>query len=411
MNRYSIVIMVIFIGGLASISLSNEGEKTDKHLKQKARAITAAIKLLKDNVEDKKSFSDAMRSLGHIVGRSAGLGDVAYNESIPESIPKRKEVADEIEQWWQRNKDRSRPEWFGELFLNSKTIEERNRAFNNLRQTGNKSANESAVSYLVKAINKKGEEAIFYALALHLLSRFGNESAIHDIKEKLYHEDVYVRREAAIALHKLGDQNGVPIMITSLGAQCPNTRSVANAVLREITGQDYADGKSLRYLPPTEQKDIIRKWFIWWRQNKNTINADEIVGFSSVLKKDRNAMEKRYAAIKEAEENNPDLPKFDDPGNTPKAIFAKFKTELIAGNIEKALSYIIYYEKDKHREIFRQIGPHLSDYGKGLGDLYFDLQLNNMYYYEMPMETDEGIVSNPVHFYQGPDNSWRIKLF
>lgn len=248
---------------------------------------------------------------------------------------------------------------------------------------------------------------------IKLLSRHQSDlpAKINAAKKDLYNEDVYTRRKAAIDLYYLGDYSGVPIMIESLKSKFKNNRSVANAVLKEITTQDFTEGKSLRQLSLDEEKAAIERWITWWVQNKTNIKADEVTGFTEVLKGEANARARYHAAAKEAEKNNPDLPTFDDHEKTPQATLEKFKTALLAGDDEKALSYMAPHIAEKYREIFPQLVLHRRDFVEGMGDIYFDMELSNVLYYEMLTEQDEGRFSFPIHFAQDLDGNWIITMF
>lgn len=248
---------------------------------------------------------------------------------------------------------------------------------------------------------------------IKLLSRHQSDlpAKINAAKKDLYNEDVYTRRKAAIDLYYLGDYSGVPIMIESLKSKFKNNRSVANSVLKEITTQDFTEGKSLRQFSLDEEKAAIERWITWWEQSKTNIKADEVTGFAEVLKGEANARARYHAAAKEAEKNNPDLPTFDDLEKTPQATLEKFKTALLAGDDEKALSYMAPHIAEKYREIFPQLGPHRRDFVEGMGDIYFDMELSNVLYYEMLTEQDEGRFSFPIHFAQDLDGNWIITMF
>jgi len=248
---------------------------------------------------------------------------------------------------------------------------------------------------------------------IKLLSRHQSDlpAKINAAKKDLYNEDVYTRRKAAIDLYYLGDYSGVPIMIESLKSKFKNNRSVANAVLKEITTQDFSEGKSLRQLSLDEEKAAIERWITWWEQNKTNIKADEVTGFAEVLKGEAKARARYHAAAREAERNNPDLPTFDDLEKTPHATLEKFKTALLAGDDEKALSYMAPHIAEKYREIFGQLGPHRRDFVEGMGNIYFDMELSNVLYYEMLSEQDVGRFSFPIHFAQDLDGNWIITNF
>jgi HEAT repeat protein len=347
----------------------------------------------------RESFETIIAFLNHITGRE----DLEDTDIISE----RAEVIKDLEQWWNRNKNRSKPEWFADLLLNGRTEKTRGVAVNKLQQMGD----ETVVPYIVKYLDSKNNSDSVYPSVFNLLVRLGDDTCIPHIKRKLYHEDIYVRRESALALNKLADQSGVPIMIESLKSKFKNNRSVANTVLKEITTQDFTEGKSLRQLSLDEEKAAIERWITWWVQNKTNIKADEVTGFTEVLKGEANARARYHAAAKEAEKNNPDLPTFDDLEKTPQATLEKFKTALLAGNDEKALSYMAPHIAEKYREIFPLLGPHRRDFVEGMGDIYFDMELSNVLYYEMLTERDEGRFSFPIHFTQDLDGNWIITMF
>lgn len=362
-------------------------------------AISALIESLKSHLY-RKSFDAAIASLSSLTGRS-DLKDI-------DVIPQRIKMAEEVQQWWQRNKNRGKPEWFADLLLNASSEHSKFEAVNKLRQIGD----ESVAPYLTQFLSRKGERASLYASVLNLVSKFGDKSAIPHIKKKLYSADVYVRREAALALHKLGDQSGVPVMLASLKSRHKNTHSVANAVLKEITGQDFTKDRSLRMLPVDEQKAVIEKWLAWWEQNKSSISADEIRDFSSVLDRESEAMAHCYAAIEDKQKDKPGLPIFDDPKRSPEAAFEEFKAALLADDVDKALSYFSPHLKQTYAKIFKQLGPNRRDFAEGLSNkIYFEMRLGNVYYYEMLTEQDNGLLSFPIRFVQDSDGKWLITTF
>jgi len=363
----------------------------------------AAIQALIESMEKhlyRSTFRNLLSSLNYVTDRE----DLEDTRVISERI----EIIEDLRQWWQRNKDKTKPQWFADLLLNGRTEKTRLEAFNVLQQ---KMADVTIVPYIVKYINSKNNSDRFYYGVLKLLARFGDENSISHVKRKLYHENVYVRREAALVLHKLGDQSGVPIMIESLKSKIKNNRSVANAVLKEITGQDFTEGKSLRELLGDEEKAVIERWTKWWEQNKTNIKADEVTGFDEVLKGEANARARYHAAAKEAEKNNPELPTFNDPKKTPHATFEKYKAALLAGDYEKALSFMAPYLAKKYREIFPLPEPHLQSYVEDMGDIYFDTKLGNALHYEMISEQDEGVFLFPVRFAEDLNGNWIITVF
>jgi hypothetical protein len=353
---------------------------------------------------EKHLYRSTFRNLLSSVNYATGREDLEDTRVISERI----EIIEDLKQWWQRNKDKTKPEWFADLLLNGRTEKTRLEALNTLQH---KMADESVVPYILTYLDSKNNSDGFYYGVLNLLARFGDETSIPHIKRKLYHEGVYIRREAALALHKLGDQSGVPIMIESLKSEFKNNRSVANAVLKEIAGQDFTEGKSLRELLGDEEKAAIERWTKWWEQNKTNIKADEVTGFDEVLKGEANARARYRAAAKEAENNNPELPTFNDPKKTPQVTFEKYKAALLAGDDEKALSYMAPYLAKKYREVFPLLGPHLRLYVEDMGDIYFDMKLGNGLDYEMISEQDDGVFSFPIRFAEDLNGDWIITVF
>jgi HEAT repeat protein len=373
-------------------------KQTDEWRKKMAGMdIPALIEAMKKNLY-RETFNDYTAELNHITGRKYMERSSVLSERI--------EITEELEQWCRRNEGKSKPQWFADLLLNGRTEKARSEAINELQRI----ADETTVLYLVQYLNSKSNSDQLYNIVFNLLAKFGDDSIITHIKKKLYHEDIYTRREAALVLNKLGDQSGVPIMIESLKSRFKNNRSVANAVLKEITTQDFTENKSLRQLSPDEEKVVIKKWTTWWEQNKAAIKADKVIDFSDVLKGEAAFREQCYAVARETEKNNPDLPTFDNPQKTPLVTFENFKAALMAGDDEKALSYMAPHIVETYREIFPKLGPHRRDYVEGMGNIYFDMELSNVLYYEMTTEQDDGIFSFPIHFAQDLDGNWIISV-
>ncbi len=65
----------------------------------------------------------------------------------------------------------------------------------------------------------------------------------------------------------------------------------------------------------------------------------------------------------------------------------------------------------QYRKIFPQLGPHRRTYVEGMRDIYFDMELGNVLYYEMLTEQDEGKFSFPIHFTQDLNGNWIIAQF
>lgn len=363
-------------------------------------AIQGLIESLKNHLY-RESFEAAIAHLNYITGRK----DLEDTDVISERV----EITEDLEQWWQRNKDKGKPEWFADVFLNGRTAKARNAALNKLRNEIK--ADETIVPYLIEYLDTKGNADKLCAAVLNLLAGYADESAIPHARRKLYHEDVYVRREAALLLHKLGDQLGIPIMVKSLKSKIRNTRSVANAVLKEMTGEDFTQGKSLRYLTPDEEKVVIEGWIRWLDQTKHTIKADEVAGFSEILEREVAFRARQKAAREQAEQLKPDLPIFEDSSKTPKVTFEKFKAAVLAGDDEKALSYMTWDMQEKYAEILRQLGEHRSTYVQGMGEIYFDWRLGGRLHYEMVTNNDEGIFAFPVCFVEDPEGNWLIAVF
>lgn len=369
--------------------------------------IEPLIKVLKDNL-DRNEFNVALGGLRIIIDRQDLQGT--------EIITKRQEIVKEIEDWWQKNRgkeslwqtgeQRRREELYAELISSKISDKEKLEILNNLSQTKDKSAS----PYLIQLLKIKDQAANLYQISMQLLSVIGNNSTVETVKPMLYHPDIYVRRQAALTLNAFGDHNGVSIMILTLESKSRNSRSVANAVLKEITGQDFADEKSLRTLSEAGEKAVIEKWRSWWKQNRDALGIAEAKDFYRTLAEEDSAMQLRYAIIEEEEKKNPELPTFENSNESPYATFEQFRAALLNDDTEKAISLMCYPLNENYKKIFEKIEDR-SDYARGLGKIYFDMTLGNIYYYEMVTEQDDGLFSFPIHFVQDSNDKWLITEF
>ena len=102
---------------------------------------------------------------------------------------------------------------------------------------------------------------------------------------------------------------------------------------------------------------------------------------------------------------------FENPAKTPKVTFERFKSAILKNDIKTALSLMSDSLKEKYEKMFEQLGEHRRDYAEGLGRIYFDTKLDNMLYYEMVTEQDDGMVAFPVHFVLEDNGDWQIIEF
>lgn len=253
---------------------------------------------------------------------------------------------------------------------------------------------------------------------IKLLSRYQNDlpAKINAAKKDLYNEDVYARRKAAIDLYYLGDYSGVPIMIESLeSSEYALTCSVANAVLRDITGNDFSEGKSLRRLSKNQQEEVIKKWVKWWQGNKNSIKVDKIdrARLVEILKNDANQRQQFIAQLIEKEKTKPELPEFEDPNNTPQKTFEEFIAAVKTGDDAKALSFMGYQLAEVYKSILKQLSGldrqvFINDMGQ---HIFFDHSLSGRLSYEILVEDDDGVFYFPIIFVKDSNGNWIITNF
>ena len=322
-----------------------------------------------------------------------------------DNIQQRREIIQDLEQWRQRNKGKSKAESYADLLLTSKTEKSRYFAINQLRMEPN---NPQIVPYLAKALNEENVSDSLVSLILNMLGDLKNTSAIPVVKEKSYHRDIYIRKEAVIALHKLGDDSGIPIMIESLNSQFINNQSVANSALMAITGKNFIDERSLRLLSDEKRKKAVEDWKKWWDENKNSIKADKVINFNKVLNGEAAAKAQRLSMIKKMEQENPELPVFDDPNKSPERTLERLKAAVLAGDDEKAVSYFAEPVKGTYREILKNFGGNRGNFVQGMGIIYFSNRLGNTLNYEMITEQDDGTFSFPIKFSQDLSGNWLI---
>lgn len=193
------------------------------------------------------------------------LRTAIYREDIecPKDIPGRKKLIAKIERWWEQNKDKTRVEMLGELAVNSK-IEpvQRRKALRELGRLKDK----SAIPWLIQSLK---DRFVSYE-AIQSLVEIGDKRAVPHIKKFLGHRDVRWQRTAAIALHKLGDDSGVAVIIKSLKSWDKDTRCTAEHTLSQLTGQNFTEGKRLSSFSREKEKEIIQRWLDWWEQNRSS---------------------------------------------------------------------------------------------------------------------------------------------
>jgi len=134
----------------------------------------AAIQALIESMEKhlyRSTFRNLLSSLNYVTGRE----DLEDTRVISERI----EIIEYLKRWWQRNKDKSKPEWFADLLLNGRTEKTRLEALNTLQQ---KMADETIVPYIIKYFDSKNFSDAFYRGVFNLLARFGDDTCIPHIK-------------------------------------------------------------------------------------------------------------------------------------------------------------------------------------------------------------------------------------
>ncbi|MBN2018634.1 MAG: hypothetical protein JW749_00225 [Sedimentisphaerales bacterium] len=359
------------------------------------------VKSLKDRLY-RQDFGRLLGCIMKITGRE-DLRYVLDKDVISERI----KIMQDLESWWQNNKDRRQTESKAELLISDISDKKKEEILNQLQNN----YDESATEYILRFIKMKGQNPELFEKAIDLLAKSNHLYAKDGIGSMLYNPDVYIRRKAALTLNLAGEKRGIPMMIAKLSSKSSNSRSVANAALREMTGQDFSDGKSLRNMPAEKEKEVIAKWMDWWNLNCKTLKSGRPEEFERKIINDDSAMQKRYKAMDEKESTNPELPEFENPVKTPKATFEQFKAALLKDDVKTALSLMSYPVKEQYEEIFEQMGTNRGDYAKGLGKIYFSSKLGNMLYYEMVTELDDGLIAFPVNFAQDDDGNWLIIEF
>jgi hypothetical protein len=220
--------------------------------------VSVLIEMARENLY-KDLFPAVFSNLCRVTGRV----DLSRYH-MPETIPERKKALAEIEDWWEKNKDKNRFEWFCDLAVNSKNVTARSNAV----ETVGKMRNKAAVPYLIQCLNEKESDISVNVAAMNALVEIGDKSAIPHIRKRLKHKNVHFRRGAARALHKLGDDSGVPVVVELLKSWRLETRSAACSTLSQITDEAFAKGKPMSYYSHKEKEEIISKWLKWWQENK-----------------------------------------------------------------------------------------------------------------------------------------------
>ena len=360
-------------------------------------AVSVLIDFLKDHVYHYREFGSALWAVEKITGR-----EDLKNTKI---IAKRQAIVADLDQWWQRNKGKSLLYWFADLLL---TASDHQTKFQAARQLG-EIGDISALPALREFMSRSDESPAMIGMIIPILLKIGGESTIDVIKPRLYGPGVYLRKDIALTLHAMGDDSGVPVMIASLQAPRLNTRSVANYTLKEITGQDFTGSKSLRYLPPEKQDEVIAQWQSWWEhQDGEPLDADTLTRLKSVLNDEPNQYRQQSLSVRQQEQNHPGYPGFEDPCNTPLVTFKQLKQALLADDIEQALLFIAPHKKEYYRKVFERNPPMLYKLVDRLGDIYYEQHLGRRYQYTRPLETDNGVIPITVVFLNDGQGQWLI---
>ena len=97
--------------GIPNSDLQREPMHTLKKLDER-EAIQAFVEILSKHLY-RTSFDAGIAHLNYLTGRE----DLENTDNIPERI----EIIKDLEQWWERNKNRSQTEWFADLLLHGRT--------------------------------------------------------------------------------------------------------------------------------------------------------------------------------------------------------------------------------------------------------------------------------------------------
>jgi hypothetical protein len=125
-----------------------------------------------------------------------------------------------------------------------------------------------AATLLVRALDDPASEV--RAAAAAALAATDARDSRKSLVPLLGDRSLYVRHEAARALHLLGDDAGVPVLFRDLRSDDLNTRINAHKVAREILGRDFGYAWDLR---DADRARVVDEWEAWWKESKSAASS------------------------------------------------------------------------------------------------------------------------------------------
>jgi HEAT repeat protein len=217
----------------------------------------------------KNLYRDAFGEIFFYLQKMIGREDLSVGNDISRDVSERKKALAEMEKPCQEYVTKNISEYYGNIAVTGKEYGVRCNAIKILGESKDK----EATPYLLKCLDEKADDAAVCHVAIIALGKNGDTSAIPELKNKLKHQSMPIRQEAARVLHRLGDDSGAPIMIEYLRSHDEEESARAVDALSEIAGRDFCEGKMFSSSSSAEQQKAIQKCLDWWKTNKKSLNT------------------------------------------------------------------------------------------------------------------------------------------
>lgn len=171
-----------------------------------------------------------------------------------------------------------------------------------------------------------------------------------------------------------------------------------------IGGTDLKAPKSV-----PERKEFIAKAEDWWERNKGRSHedwdTDEIANLFSTGKDKASEILIKYGDIMV----DPALQKFDDPNNSPLAVFREFRAALLADDLDKVISCFASYRRAEYAEFYKKLRPYFRMMAEDMKGLVLESRRHNIVECDLLRQQGDSVFAFPITFVKDEDGNWRIQ--
>lgn len=211
---------------------------------------------------------------------------------------------------------------------------------------------------------------------------------------------------ASLALKDLDDTAAIPVLIEFL------KRNIYRRSFEEsFYNLRWAIGNPGFKAPRSiaGRKEFIARAEDWWEQNKDRScedwDTDEIANLFDAVKDKPSEVVITHDDIMV----DPALQKFDDPNNSPLAVFVQLRTALLAEDIDKVVFCFVPYKRAEYAEFYKNLKPHFQKMAEDMKGLALVSQNDGIVECDMLCQESDGIFGYPITFVKDENGKWWIQ--